>query len=95
MGTKNNPGQFDCYAAAEEDEPMFILLARDPLAPVLVELWATLREDMDIGNPDKPDEARACAMAMRTWAAMHPDHGPLGRYALRIPRVIPKEAPGG
>ncbi len=44
MGTKNNPGKFDCYHAAEPDEPMFILLARDPLAAKLVELWALLRD---------------------------------------------------
>ena len=25
MGTKNEPGEFDCYAAAEPDEPMFII----------------------------------------------------------------------
>lgn len=30
MGTKSNPTQFDCYANALPDEPMFILLARDP-----------------------------------------------------------------
>lgn len=29
MGTKNNPGEFDCYANAAPDEPMFILLGRD------------------------------------------------------------------
>lgn len=31
MGTKNNPGKFDCYDAALPDEPMFVLLARDPV----------------------------------------------------------------
>lgn len=40
MGTKNNPGKFDCYAKADPDEPMFILLGRDPLAPSLVLMWA-------------------------------------------------------
>lgn len=43
MGTKNNPGKFDCYANAEPDEPMFILLARDPLAPFLVSIWSKIR----------------------------------------------------
>jgi hypothetical protein len=66
MGTKNNPGQFDCYHNAEPDEPMFVLLARDPLAPMLVELWASLRAHL-AGNPSKVDEARACAVAMRRW----------------------------
>jgi hypothetical protein len=31
MGTKNNPGSYDGHKAAESDEPMFVLLARDPL----------------------------------------------------------------
>ena len=44
MGTKNNPGKFDCYEAAAPDEPMFILLARDPVAPYLVRIWASIRK---------------------------------------------------
>lgn len=43
MGTKNNPGEYDCYAAAAPDEPLFILRANDPLAPHLVRLWAAAR----------------------------------------------------
>lgn len=42
MGTKENPSQFDCYDKAAPDEPMFILLARDPIAPYLVTLWANV-----------------------------------------------------
>ena len=38
MGTKNNPGVFDCYANAEPDEPMFVLLGRDKDAATLVRL---------------------------------------------------------
>lgn len=68
MGTKNNPGNFDCYANAEPDEPMFVLLARDPLAPILVELWASLRAHA-AGNPSKVAEARTCAESMRVWRA--------------------------
>lgn len=43
MSTKTNPGAFDCFANAGPDEEMFILLARDPVAPYLVEIWAALR----------------------------------------------------
>lgn len=42
MGTKNRPGDFDCYSKAEPDEPMFVLLARDPCAHALVGLWASI-----------------------------------------------------
>lgn len=69
MGTKNNPGQFDCYVNAEPDEPMFILLGRDKNAPSLVDLWANQRE-IDGEDPPKVAEARACADAMRHWAGV-------------------------
>ena len=63
MGTKNNPGAFDCYENAEPDEPMFVLLGRDRHAPSLVRLWAMLRHDEgeDLG---KVEEAFRCADAM-------------------------------
>lgn len=66
MGTKNNPGQFDCYANAQPDEPMFILLGRDASAPMLVELWARLRLRQG-ENPAKVAEAQTCADTMRAW----------------------------
>lgn len=40
MGTKLNPGRYDCYASAAPNEPMFILLGRDDRAPALVQMWA-------------------------------------------------------
>jgi hypothetical protein len=67
MGTKNNPGEFDCYANADPDEPMFVLLGRDKHAPTLVWLWSTLRE-LDGEDQAKVTEARACAVAMTAWA---------------------------
>lgn len=67
MGTKNNPGKFDCFSKAEPDEPVFVLLGRDPLAAALVEFWATAREQIG-EDPEKVAEARACADAMAAWA---------------------------
>ena len=46
MGTKNNPGNYDCYEKAADDEPIFILRANDPLAPKLVRKWVA----MDMGE---------------------------------------------
>lgn len=66
MGTKNNPSPFDCYASADPDEPMFVLLARDPMAPILVRLWADLRSHL-AGNRSKVNAARMCAAAMEDW----------------------------
>ena len=86
MATKNNPGEFDCYAGAAPDEPIFILRATDRIAPKIVRQWAaifartkcnahTLR-----GEPDrltekeqrKFDEALACADAMEAWRDRQP-----------------------
>lgn len=67
MGTKNDPGVFDCYTNADPDEPMFVLLGRDRHAAGLVRLWALLRHR---GGEDqeKVQEALACADAMDQWA---------------------------
>lgn len=67
MGTKNNPGRFDCYENAHPDEPMFVLLGRDKHAPLLVELWSALRT-LDGEDASKVAEARSCAEAMREWS---------------------------
>lgn len=70
MATKNNPGKYDCYANAEPDEPMFVLLARDQEAPNLIRIWASLRERRG-ENPEKVAEARACADACEAWRKAH------------------------
>lgn len=73
MGTKANPAKFDCYANALPDEPMFIVLARDAVAPFIVREWAELREEaINTGNKPESDramvaEARECADNMERW----------------------------
>lgn len=67
MGTKNNPGNYDCYANAAPDEPMFILLGRDRHAASLVRLWALMRHDQGEDGA-KVAEAMQCADAMDQWA---------------------------
>lgn len=66
MGTKNNPGEFDCYENAEPDEPMFVLLARDSQAPNLIRQWVKYREYLE-GITPKLQEALDCADAMDRW----------------------------
>ena len=73
MGTKNHPGQFDCYAIAEDDEPIFTLLGRDPEAPSLVRRWARRADRNRTATPEKVAEARKCAKAMEIW--YHRDKG--------------------
>lgn len=67
MGTKNDPGAFDCYANADPDEPMFVLLGRDKHAPTLVRIWALLRA-YDGESEEKIAEALTCADAMDSHA---------------------------
>lgn len=70
MGTKSEPSAFDCYTKAEPDEPMFILLARDPQAPDLVRQWARDRHFSAQGEEGQQvNEALLCAGAMDVWRA--------------------------
>lgn len=66
IGTKTNPGSYDCYGQADLDEPMFVLLGRDPDAPDLVRRWASARESRGEA-PAKVASARAIAAAMDTY----------------------------
>lgn len=67
MASKNNPGHYDCYANAEPDEPMFVLLGRDKMAGSLVRLWSEARFN-DGEQPRKVNEAMTCAAAQDDWA---------------------------
>lgn len=73
MGTKLQELRSGCFAAAMDDEPMFVLLARDPHAPAQVRSWADQRElDVQEGRKpasdmDKVNEARQCADNMEQW----------------------------
>ena len=66
MGTKSNPGQYDCYANAHPDEPMFVLLGRDPLGAALVRMWCDARDALKPGDK-KIAEAANCAALMEAW----------------------------
>ena len=83
MGTKNNPGKFDCYAKAHPDEPMFTLLDRDPVAGVLVRMWLTLRSRTADSQREheKLREAQEVCGAMETWCR------DVGREPLTIENV--------
>ncbi len=85
MGTRRNPGRFDCYLNAKEDEPMFILLARDPIAPLIIELWCFYRSLL-VWSKIKPKtdlemvaEARMCAEEMTKWRK--------GNWGPQIPHI--------
>lgn len=44
MGTKANPGSYDCYAKLAPDEPYLTLRGKDPAAPYLVMAWVKSRQ---------------------------------------------------
>ncbi len=68
MATKNDPGAYDCYANAQPDEPLFVLLARDPTGALLVGLWVALRAKLRPTDVAQIQEAAACANAMDAYA---------------------------
>jgi hypothetical protein len=73
MGTKLQELRNGCFAAAMDDEPMFVLLARDPSAPAQVRAWADEREAAinagrkPASDMSKVQEARDCADNMERW----------------------------
>ena len=76
MGTKIEPGDFDCYAAAAPEEPIFTLRANDPLAPAVVRTWTVLYTALKFltgggwvypRHRAKIGEAWRCARSMRRW----------------------------
>ncbi len=66
MGTKQEPGRYDCLEKLYEDEPFFVLRAQDVLADDLVIFWADMAEAQGC-NPKKVQEARDIAIAMKQW----------------------------
>jgi hypothetical protein len=75
MGTKLNPGAFDCLGDAEPNEPFFTLLGRDLHAAKLVRIWAKERAEA-ISRGDYPPidalkvtEAYECAAKMEEYRA--------------------------
>lgn len=78
MGTKENPGEFDCYAAAMPDEPIFILKSTDATAPIVVRMWADLNRHLkeaagtyDAKADRKHQEAYKTAYMMELYRKKH------------------------
>ena len=70
MSSKATDGPDSCYNRALNDEPMFVLLGRDPTAPFVVLFWCKLRTLLDPEGKDAAQiaEAHACTTALRDWA---------------------------
>lgn len=55
-----------CLNKAADDEPIFVLRAKDMLSPLAIEAWAEAAEDYGVPK-DKIAEARALAARMSEW----------------------------
>jgi hypothetical protein len=94
MATKNNPGRFDCYSKADPSEPMFILLGRDPVAPLVVLAWATLRAHCGHNDESQLIEAIECARAMQAWAAKIGKRDLANRARMKTASLLIRHASG-
>jgi len=104
MGSRNNPGKFDCLAAAEPDEPTFTLLGRDPCAAATVAFWCMLRDNVRNNPADASQlkEASECEDAMEQWAMKLGKADEVEKamiimatiYAALDPKATPPDGPG-
>jgi hypothetical protein len=67
---------------ASSDEPMFVLLARDPQAADLVRVWAEGRDFLHGSDDPKVAEALACAEAMEQWCKRNDATAPVGALTM-------------
>jgi hypothetical protein len=63
MGYRDND---DCLAKVAPDEPIFVLRAKDKLAPMMVALWIRLAQEHGCPMP-KLENAARLKQAMRDW----------------------------
>jgi hypothetical protein len=62
---------------------MFVLLARDPLAPDLVREWAR-RKSVRLEDPEKVVEAMAIAKEMESWKSGANDFNEIAERIIRV-----------
>lgn len=55
-----------CLSRVPDDEPVFVLRARDRLAPDLLRAWAARALDLDVDQA-KVEEVYALALQMEGW----------------------------
>jgi hypothetical protein len=59
-----------------DDEPLFLLRARDPIAEEIVREWARRAKKMLEVNKPKREEAKHCADLMAEWGETHEQKTP-------------------
>lgn len=58
-----------CLNKAADDEPVFVLRAKDVLAPTVVACWAALAMREGVHEQARIEEAMDLSKAMREWRA--------------------------
>lgn len=66
MTTRKKEIESGCLSRVAEDEPVFVLRAKDMVAPATVMRWAALAETAGVSR-EKVVEARDLAMQMVLW----------------------------
>jgi hypothetical protein len=56
-----------CFNKALNDEPVFVLRAKDPIADQVVRIWASLAASREVHEKDKIFTAYECAVLMKEW----------------------------
>lgn len=80
LGSKANPSQFDVYKTLPDDEPYFVIRARDPLSSALVELHAYI----GAGQPGAAHNKLAEIMNMTSTTPPRPSDSPKYRETFQI-----------
>lgn len=86
MGTKQNPGEFDCLDKIYDDEPFFVIRAKDPVAERVIRYWVYLRiekwirenpgrnrDEIPVEYQRKLEEADQCSIDVSNWRRDNPD----------------------
>ncbi len=80
LGSKANPSKFDVYQELPDDEPYFVIRARDPLSSALVELHAYI----GAGQAGAAHNKLAEIMHMTSVIAPRPSDSPKYRETFQI-----------
>jgi hypothetical protein len=66
-----------CLGKAADDEPLFILRAKDPAAAFIVRVWCQLAWQAELHEPRKIEEANGLANRMEAWRMRNVTAAPL------------------
>jgi hypothetical protein len=66
-----------CLGKAADDEPLFILRAKDPAAAFIVRVWCQLAWQAELHEPEKIEDAKVLADRMEAWRMRNVTAAPL------------------